>query len=203
MDSLDPEGKTPFSYQALKDPEKGEEGWPRLQVGAPALRAGHLRASGKAMRLPCTPAACSSCFTVATWQGWRAAALQGPAGDATTGAAGSSGGRAPACGSACCLSPTPLKKRARKTLWRLVPGLITALCCAALRCGVCRWRIGATRAAPSGSYTWRWPCGRMGCRCGGSRGRRVHGSVRHGVSIDGARHGCAAAKETMVDQETL
>ncbi len=32
MDSLDPEGKTPFAYQELKDPEKGTEGWPRLQV---------------------------------------------------------------------------------------------------------------------------------------------------------------------------
>ena len=33
MDSLDPEGLDPFAFQSLEDPEKGEPGYPRLQVG--------------------------------------------------------------------------------------------------------------------------------------------------------------------------
>lgn len=32
LDSVDPEGTDPFSYRSMLDPEKGESGYPRLQV---------------------------------------------------------------------------------------------------------------------------------------------------------------------------
>ena len=35
MDSMDPEGLDPFAFRSLVDPQKGEPGYPRLQVGGP------------------------------------------------------------------------------------------------------------------------------------------------------------------------
>jgi hypothetical protein len=40
LDSLDPEGTDPFAFRSMRDPAKGQPGYPRLQVGAVLCCAG-------------------------------------------------------------------------------------------------------------------------------------------------------------------
>lgn len=52
LDSLDPGGKDPFAFRSIRDPAKGQPGFPRLQVGAvlcwPSDGAAALAAAGAA-----------------------------------------------------------------------------------------------------------------------------------------------------------